>query len=150
MVKHKYGVPVGRSGCRFQVGGRFPKNFPLTKGGYADAVRYAGDEVKLGHANAHVVLACGRDREIELSMCYQQGHSGRAVCEAVILGRDHGERPIAGLAGLAGYTDNQCESECKRLGFPRARVSCTCAKGQMPSETVQLPDPFEDPYRRRR
>ena len=97
MAKHRYGVPVGKSGCRFHVGGRFPKAFSLTKGGYADAVRYAESEVKLGHANAHVVLACGREREIELVQCWQQGHSGPAVCQPTILGSDHGERPIAGL-----------------------------------------------------
>ena len=97
MAKYKYGVPVGRSGCRFHVGGRFPKAFSLTKGGYADAVRYAEKETLLGHANSHVVLACGREREIELVMCYQRGHFGPAVCGAVILGSDRGERPIAGL-----------------------------------------------------
>lgn len=97
MAKHRYGVRVGKSGCRFAVGGVFDKTFPLTKGGYADAVRYAWDEVRLGHANVHVTLACGRDREIALAMCFQQGHSGRAMCEPVIFGSDHGEPPIAGL-----------------------------------------------------
>lgn len=138
MTKHRYGVPVGRSGCRFHVGGRFPKAFPLTKGGYGDAVRYAQDEVKLGHANSHVVLACGRDREIELAMCYQQGHFGRAVCEPAILGTDRGEPPIAGLGGLAGYSDSQCDSECKRLGFPQSQVSCACMKHKLPSKAIEL------------
>jgi len=96
MTKHKYGVPVGRSGCRFKVGGRFPKAFPLTKGGYADAVRYAQAEVTTGRANSHIVLACGPTGEIELAMCYQQGHSGRGVCEPAIFGTHRGEPPIAG------------------------------------------------------
>ncbi len=34
--------------------------------------------------------------------------------------------------GLAGYSDTQCDSECKRLGFPKSKVSCTCAKWGSP------------------
>lgn len=98
MAKHRYGVPVGRSGCRFQVSNR--GSFPLTTKGYGDAVRAAWAETNLGRANVGIDLQCGPVhalRRIPLAICWQEGHFGRATCETTAYPGREGERPIAGL-----------------------------------------------------
>lgn len=103
--KYKYGVPVGKSGCRFVLRGGFssPRSFRLSSGGYAAAVRAARAEVTMGQVNIGIDLVCGPDisrteggRRIALSDCYRDV-KGRPECFVVIFGRNDFDPPIAGL-----------------------------------------------------
>jgi hypothetical protein len=102
MGKRKYGVPLGKSGCRFVVGDVSRgdlQSFQFSRGGWGKAVRFAWEQARRSSFMPLIDIACakGYPKRMPLMQCSRNRETDGVRCEPEIFSMTEGEEPIAGL-----------------------------------------------------